>query len=414
MKSILYMDPPSFCTTVEELVAPALRSRPIAIAPAGADRATILALSDEARRAGLTRGMLLPRARKLCPDLVVLPPNPRLYARASRALHAVFARYAPLIEPRGYGHAFLDVSGTRGLFGPPADLAERIRRESRDQVRLPLSVGVASNKLVSETAVRSERHGRPEAGASLREVETGGEAGFLAPLSVELLPEVPDPIRVRLDEYQLELIGEIAALREHQACAVFGAPGRELVARARGIDPRPVLPPALRAEFRVRHTLATDTNDIGLLHALLRRMSEALGQRLRRRRLMARRLVLDLHYTDYKQARRAVALAPALLDVELWDAARRAFTLACTRPVAIRAVTLMVDRLIEGEQQLELFEFRSPAEQRETTKAHRLQQALDRIRSAAAASTDPGARGTIYTPLASRRFHRRAFSAVSR
>jgi len=362
------------------LVAPALRSRPIVIAPPGADRATVLALSDEARLAGITRGMLLPRARKLCRDLVILPPNPRLYARASRALHEVLRRYAPIIEPRGYGHAFLDVSGTRGLFGPAVDLAERIQRETREQVRLPLSVGVATNKLVSETAVKAERLGNSATALeSLLEVLAGNEASFLAPLSVEILPDIPDPMRERLDEYQLELIGEIAALREQQACAVFGPPGRQLVARARGIDPRPVLPPALRAEFTVAHTLSSDSNDLGLLHTLLRRMSEILGRRLRARHLVSRRLVLELHYTDYQLGRRSLPLRPALLDIELWDAARRAFTLANSRPVAVRAITMTVDRLLEAELQLELFDVISRPAKREPEKAQSLQRAIDTI-----------------------------------
>lgn len=391
MKSILFIDPPSFCTTVEGLVAPALRSRPIVIAPPGADRATVLALSDEARRAGITRGMLLPRARKLCRDLVILPPNPRLYSRASRALHEVLRRYAPIIEPRGYGHAFLDVSGTRGLFGPAVDLAERIQRETREQVRLPLSVGVATNKLVSETAVKAERLSCPTTALdSLLEVLAGNEASFLAPLSVEILPDVSDPMRERLDEYQLELIGEVAALREQQACAVFGPPGRQLVARARGIDPRPVLPPALRAEFTVAHTLTSDSNDLGLLHPLLRRMSEILGRRLRARHLVSRRLVLELHYTDYQQSRRALPLKPALLDIELWDAARRTLTLANTRPVAIRAITMTADRLLEAELQLELFEPMSKPVLQILKKSQALQRAIDTI------TTRWGKRGVLH------------------
>jgi DNA polymerase-4 len=358
-KSILFIDPPAFCTTVESMVAPALRSRPIVIAPPGADRATILALSSEAREAGITQGMLLPKARKICPDLIILPPNPRLYARASRALHDVLRRYAPLIEPRGYGHAFLDVSGTDQLFGPPVDLAERIRRETRDQIRLPLSVAVATNKLVSETAIRADRHtGVPADGrhiSPLLEVEAGHEATFLSPLNVEVMPDIPDRMREQLDDYQLDFIGEIAVLTEQQAYGVFGRPGLELVARSRGIDPRPVLPPALKAEFTMTHTLASDTNDLGVLLPLLRRMSERLGQRLRARHLASRRLVVDLAYSDYKQGKRHLALAPALLDVELWNASRHAFMLANTRPVSIRSVTLTVDRLVEADAQLDLF-----------------------------------------------------------
>src|SRR3954471_21792138 len=138
---VLFIDPPAFCTTVEELAAPGLRTRPIVVAPPGADRAVVLALSAEARRAGVSRGMPVRQARKLCPDLVLLPPNPALYARASRALHQILRVYAPVIEPRGYGHAFLDLTGTGLLFGPAIDVAERVRREVRERLRLALSGG---------------------------------------------------------------------------------------------------------------------------------------------------------------------------------------------------------------------------------------------------------------------------------
>jgi DNA polymerase-4 len=392
-RAILFIDPPAFCTTVEGLVAPALKSRPIVIAAPGADRATVLALSGEAKKAGIVPGMLVPKARKICPDLVILPPNPQLYARASRALHEVLQRYAPLIEPRGYGHAFLDVSGTAGLFGPPVDIANRIQQETRDQIRLPLTVGVATNKLVSQTAVRADRHAVLAAG--LLEVPLGSERSFLAPHEVEFLPDLSEPVRERLDDYQLDLIGEVAALTEQQACSVFGRTGRELVTRARGIDPRPVLPPILQAEFRLSHTLASDTNDLGLLHGLLRRMTERLGRRLRRRHLAARRVVVELEYSDYVMGQRGVSLSPALLDVELWDAGRRALTLANTRPVAIRTVTVIADRIVEEEGQLDLFwsdvlaKVKVPVRQ---TVQGGLQVAMDRI------TTRWGSKGLVRGP----------------
>ena len=355
------------------------------VAPPGADRATVLALSGEARKAGIRQGMLLPKARKICPDLIILPPNPGLYARASRALHHVLRRYAPVIEPRGYGHAFLDVSGTAGLFGPPVDIAYRIQRETQREIRLPLTVGVASNKLVSQTAVRADRRDGGTAGRedhALFEVLCGAEASFLAPRSMEILPDIPEPVREKLDDYQLDLIGEVAALTEHQACSVFGRAGSQLVRHARGIDPRPVLSPEVKAEFRLSHTLASDTNDRGVLHQLLRRMAERLGKRLRARHLAARRIVIELGYTDYKLVRRGVFLGPALLDVELWDAARRAFTLANARPVALRTVTLSAERIVEEEGQLDLFwsdalaKVKVPVRQ---TRQGGLQSAIDSI-----------------------------------
>jgi DNA polymerase-4 len=368
LRSIFFIDPPSFCTTVEGLVAPALRDRPVAVAPPGADRATLLALSREAREAGLERGTPVRLARKQCPDLIVIPPNPELYARASLALHDILKIYAPVIEPRGYGHAFLDLTGTEQLFGPAADVAERIRRESRSRLGLPLSIGVAGNKLVSQAATTV-------APVLMLEIPRGGEAQFLAPHPVRLLPDVPPKVRERLDDYQLDIIGEVAALTERQVTTVLNEAGRTLLARARGIDMRPVLPPEVRQQFQAAHTLATDTNDIGVLHPLLRRLSERIGRRLRQRQLMARRLSLRLVYADFTELRKGIPLRSGNLDVELWNAARQLFTKANVKRIAIRNVTLAADRLLEADGQLDLWRTPSPVVQRETE----LQGAIDCI-----------------------------------
>jgi DNA polymerase IV len=397
MRSVLFVDPPAFCTSLEGLVAPALRTRPLAVAPPGADRATIMALSAEARRAGLERGMPVRQAQRLCPDLIVLPPNTRLYARASRALHEILRIYAPTIEPRGYGHAFLDLTGTGRLFGPPQDVAARIRRDTNERLGLSVSVGVASNKLVSQAAIRADRRadgpgtraagGGGQYSSELLYVPAGDERGFLAPHPLEVLPELHSRMRMRLEDYQLDFIGEIAAIPESALCAVFGREGRTLRARAQGIDPRPVLPPERQAEFHVEHALTTDTNDIGVLYPLLRLMSERLGRRLRQRGLTAGRLWVEATYADYSAGARAVPLRSAMLDAELWDAARRAFVLANTKRLAVRAVALTLDRLMEAEAQLDLWvgktvsgEAGKPQHTNEASSAA-LQQAVDHIRT---------------------------------
>jgi DNA polymerase-4 len=355
MRSVLFVDPPAFCTTLEGLVAPELRTRPLAVAPPGADRAAIVALSAEARLAGLERGMPVRKAQRLCPDLIILPPNPRLYARASRALHEILRIFAPAIEPRGYGHAFLDLTGTGRLFGPPQDVAARIRREASERLGLPLSVGVATNKLVSQAAIRADRRTGGQQGKELLYVPVGNERSFLAPHRLAVLPELDPRVQEQLEDYQLDLIGEVAAISESALCAVFGRSGRMLRARAQGIDPRPVLPPERQAEFRVVHSLSTDTNDLGVLHLILRGMSERLGRRVRARGLAAGRLRLEATYADYTAAARAVSLSAAVLDAELWDAARRAISLANTKRLAVRSVSLTLDRLMETEGQLELW-----------------------------------------------------------
>ena len=387
MRSVLYVDPPAFCTTLEELVAPSLRMRPLAIAPPAADRAAILALSAEARLAGLQPGMPVRKAQRICPDLIILPPNPELYARASRALHQILKIFAPTIEPRGYGHAFLDLTGTGRLFGPPQDVAARIWREARERLRLPLSVGSAANKLVSQAAIRAGRWAAgPGRSESLEHVPRGDEREFLAPQPLEVLPELDSDIRTRLDDYQLERIGEVAAISESALCAVFGRRGRMLRASAQGIDPRPVLSPEQQSEFHVAHTFSGDTNAHAVLFPILRLMSERLGFRLRQRGLVAGRLRVDATYADYTTTARGVPLKAAVLDSELWEAAKRAFGLANSKRLAIRSMALTLDRLMEKEAQLELWdgttlgeEAEEPAHSNEESLSVSLQQAVDRI-----------------------------------
>ena len=388
-RTILFVDPPAFCTTVEAMVAPALRSRPVAVAPPGAERAVVLALSTEARRAGIAKGMVVRQARKQCPDLVIIPPNPRLYARASRALHEILRTYAPVIEPRGYGHAFLDLTGTGRLFGPPVDVAMRVRREVRERLRFPLSVGVAANKLVSQAAVRADRWSDEGGDRDALVVPFGIEAGFLAPHPLVVMPDLHPRLRSRLDDYQLDLIGEVAAIPESALCAVFGNAGRTLRARAQGIDPRPVLPPERLAELTASHILATDTNDLAVLHQLLRMLTERLGRRLRRGNLIARRLRLEIGYADHTESVRAVSLPASTLDGDLWEAARRAFALANGKRIAVRGVTVRMEKVEETSGQLELWGIEDgTAEGRNGGTAERppfrrpvLQRALDRIHS---------------------------------
>jgi DNA polymerase-4 len=206
-------------------------------------------------------------------------------------------------------------------------------------------------------------------------------------------------MRVRLEDYQLDLIGEVAAIPENALCAVFGRDGRTLRARAQGIDPRPVLPPERQAEFHVVHTLATDTNDLEVLHPMLRVMSERLGRRLRQRGLTAGRLRVEATYADYTVVARAVPLRASVLDTELWDAARRAFALANAKRLAVRAVALTLDRLMETEAQLELWDgtaVRRYGGTAEDEDHSALQRAVDHIRTRYGAGALQGGPLTAY------------------
>lgn len=374
MKSVLFVDPPAFCTTIAALDDPSLRHRPVAIAPLGADRAVLLALSAEARREGLERGTPVALARRICPDLIVCPPDPRRWARAHRALHEILSRFAPVIEPKTWGHSYLDISGTERLFGPPVDVARRLEREARQRLGLAVAVGIATNKLVSETAATVVKR---EAGTLIWPVTAGWEARFLAPESVTLLPDVPEPIRTRLDDYHLERIGELASLGEQSLRIAFGRAGRTLHQHANGIDRRPVLPPEVKQECRVSHVLATDTNERTVLHRLLRVMTERIGRRLRERGYAAGRLHVAVRHADDTTAHKTVRLVACMLDVELWRAACAALDQALTRRIAVRSLGVTASDLHDGDGQLELW---AGPVARSAPEAAALQRAVDGVR----------------------------------
>ncbi len=376
MKSVLFVDPPAFQTTIEELDDPRLRSRPVAISPLAADRALILAVSPEARAAGVERGMAATLARKVCPDLIVRPPNPRRCAAADQALQRILARVAPVIEPRGWGHAYLDLTGTERLLGSATAVAHRLERETRAELRLPLAVGVATNKLVSEVAAAViKRHA-----AEVHSVPPGTEADFLAPEPVVVLPTLSDRMRIRLDEYQLVWIGEVAAVGERPLRQVFGLAGRTLHQHTCGIDHRPVLPPAVQAACRVAVVLATDTNDRAALRAVLRTLNDRLGARLRQRQLAAGALTLLVRYSDDVVARRTQRVAYGTLDADLWRAAGALLDLLLTRRLTIRSLALLAADLRDPGGQCELWPDLA-VRMRPTAVA--LQQVRDAIRSPA-------------------------------
>ena len=192
------------------------------------------------------------KAQRLCPDLIVLPPNPKLYARASRALHEILRVFAPTIEPKGYGHAFLDLTGTSRLFGPPQDVAARIRREVSARLRFPISVGIAMNKLVSQAAIRADRRiGGPSdgwikgSGNELLYVPAGNEREFLAPHPLDVLPELDTgSFSMPTSEPGWTIINSSSSAKSRLSRKVRSAPSLAAMAKYSG--------PAPAASTRVR------------------------------------------------------------------------------------------------------------------------------------------------------------------
>ncbi len=372
-RSIIHLNVADFAVAVERAVDHRLNRRPVVIAAEGAARAAVYDMSNEAYIAGIRKGMALRRAVRLCKDVRILPPHPDRYELAMRDVLKRALPYSPLIETgEDDGHLFMDATGTCRLFGPPGDVAWRLRRQIKTDLGLDPIWSVASNKLVAKVASRLVK---PD-GEYI--VAPGQEEALLAPLPVSLVPGIEYPDQLRLREFNLTHACQVAALSLEQLEIPFATRALLLYEAVRGVDPSAVLPVGQKPPKAVAdHEFGNDTNNAHTLEAVLYSLVEQIGSRLRRRRRAARRIAIILDYSDGMRRARQLAARPATAnDLVLFELARRTLRLAWTRRVRIRHIRLVCDRLIFPPAQLELF----AADRKADEKRCGLITAIDAVR----------------------------------
>jgi DNA polymerase-4 len=372
-RSIIHLNVADFAVAVERAFDRRLVDRPVVIAPQGAARAVVYDMSEEAYRTGVRKGMALGRAVRLCRDACVLSPHPERYEQAMAGLLQCALPYSPRIEAGAIdGHLFIDATGTGRLFGPPMDVAWRLRRKIRAGLCLAPIWSVAPNKLTAKVATRLVK---PE-GEYI--VAAGEEQAFLAPLGLELIPGIEREDLLRLREFNLTRVHEVAALPLEELQVPFGKRAMGLYEAVRGIDPSPVLAAGEKSPtIPVGHTFAPDTNDSDALLAALYRLVERAGGELRRRRRAAERVGVTLDYSDGARCIRSIAARPATAnDFALFAIARRALLFAWTRRVRIRHLQLVCDRLVFPPAQMALF----GGDRKQSEKDERLIGAIDAVR----------------------------------
>ena len=349
-RDVVHLDIAAFAVAVERVREPRLRGRPVVVAPP-TPRGVVLAASFEARRVGVGRGMPVSRAARICRDVIVLTPDEPFYARAAAAVREILGRFTPLVEPASGGRWFLDLTGTRRLFGRPADAAARIAREVNGRLRLPAAVGVAVNKTVSRVAADETEP------AGLLDVAHGDEASFLAPLPAVRLPGVAGDVKSTLSDLNIRIVREIAELDAGHLTLLFGRFGIVLHERALGIDPTPVRVPETEPAVVEEAAFAEDTNDLSAIEAALFDLARRTGLALRRRGVSTGRLEVRIRYADgEKAAARADLREPADLDPHLFLEASRLLRRALARRVRARDLTLRATRLARRPRQMSLFE----------------------------------------------------------
>jgi DNA polymerase-4 len=375
---IIHIHIPAFPIAVARVRRPDLRERPVAVAPLHSERALVLAVSAEARQEGVYKGMPLAKAVQFCPNLNILSPDPELTGKAVQVLSAAVARYTPLWEPARPGHIFLDVTGTERLWGRAKDTAGRLRREIREQLSLPGVAGVAGNKLVSGIAAEVITPETRSSSTGVLDVDPGGESSFIAPLKVDVLPGI-GPVRKRLllEELNITLAGEIAALELYHLKLVFGREAYVMHQRSLGIDPTPVYPPRAEPKVTAEQTLRVDENDDRKLLGVLYGLVEQCGRELRQRELFCSRAGLTIRYADQQELSGRLELdQPGFWDQELYEPLQALFLKLCQRRVRVRFLRVWFWDFCAPITQLSLFQTPSLNE-----KTAGLTRALERVRS---------------------------------
>jgi DNA polymerase-4 len=329
--TILHADLDAFYASVEQRDDPSLRGRPV-IVGAG----VVLAASYQAKAHGVRTAMSGAQARRLCPQAVVVPPRMGAYTKASRAVFEVFRQTTPLVEGLSIDEAFLDVGGLRQLSGTATAIAARLRSQVRDQVGLPITVGVARTKFLAKVA---SGVAKPD---GLLVVSPDGELAFLHPLPVERLWGVGPVTAAKLRSRGITTVGQVATLDEAALVAIVGqASGRHLHALAHNRDPRPVDTGRRRRSIGSQRALGRTPTSPADLDAVVIALVERVTGRMRTAGRSGRTVVLRLRFGDFSRATRSHTLPWPTSHTPTILATARALLASATPMIQRQGITLV-------------------------------------------------------------------------
>lgn len=371
---ILHVDMDAFFAAIEQRDHLEWRGRPVAVGAAADRRGVVSAASYEARAFGIHSAMPSREAYRRCPHAVFVPPDMPRYQAVSRQMFAILARYTPLIEPLSVDEAFLDVTGSQGLFGDGQTIARRIRSDIQRELHLTASVGVAPNKFLAKLA--SELH-KPD-GLTVTPCDPADIARFLAPLPVSRIWGVGTVLQRQLAGMGLHTIGALQDTAESDLRRVVGChTARHLRLLALGIDARNVETESEAKSLSHEQTFDTDCRNPVRIRRVLLSLSQAVGSRLRAENRYASRAKLKLRWSDFRTLTRQTTFSPPVCDDDALIAAALMLLqkIPLSRPV--RLIGFGVDGLTDAPSaQLQLFD----DEPLTRPKREALSRAIDAIR----------------------------------
>jgi DNA polymerase-4 len=345
----------AFFVSVEELYDPSLKGRPVVVGGRPNERGVVSAASYAARKFGVHSAMPLRTAYKLCPQAIFVEGHRERYSEYSHKVYGLLRQFSPQVEMASIDEAYLDITGTERLHGPPLAAAHKLHGMVCNATKLNCSIGVATARMVAKVA---SDQAKPN---GVLWILPGQEANFLAPLDVRKIPGVGKVTERHLHAAGIRKVGDLAKLEEAFLEERFGKWGLALAGKSRGLDAGGWFdgevgeggdPKSVSHE----HTFLVDTADVGTLDAMLVRLSEMVTRRLRDHRLWSRTVQIKLRYSDFSTFTRARTLARATqIDTEVARAARELFHKAWTgKP--IRLLGVYAQQLEASEGQTDLIE----------------------------------------------------------
>lgn len=329
--SILHADLDAFYASVEQRDDPSLRGRPVIVGGG-----VVLAASYEAKAYGVRTASGGRQALQLCPQAIVVPPRFDAYVEASKAVFDVFRNTTPLVEGISIDEAFLDVGGLRRIAGSPVDIATKLRREVREQVGLPITVGIARTKFLAKVA---SAVGKPD---GLLLVPPDGELTFLHPLPVERLWGVGAVTARKLHERGITTVGQLAEHGESGLSSALGkASGRHLYALSMARDPRRVEVGVRRRSIGSQRALGRRPKSEADIEATMVAIVDRLGKRMRTAERVCRTVVLRMRFDDFTRATRSHTLAEPTAHTETLMVTARGLLDAAMPMIRTRGLTLI-------------------------------------------------------------------------
>jgi DNA polymerase-4 len=347
-KTIFHVDMDAFFVSVEELSDPSLKGKAVVVGGQRDERGVVSAASYEARKFGVHSAMPLRTAAKLCPHAIFVDGNPERYRECSAQVYEVLNTFSPLVEMASIDEAYLDMTGTDRLHGPPLRAAHSLHNKVKAETQLNCSIGIGASRLIAKV---SSAKAKPN---GVLWVIPGQETKFLAPLDVRDIPGVGKVMEQNLHALGIHQVADLARLDEAVLEERFGKWGLALAGKARGEDAggwfdAEVGERSDPKSISHEHTFNEDTANAVQLETTLMRLTEMVARRLREHRLHARTIQLKLRYKDFTTITRAHSLAASTqLDTEIFEQIRTLFRKTWKRGAEIRLLGVHVSSFEEA------------------------------------------------------------------